>query len=102
MLGLMEGMEYGARTCRIEPGEGILLYTDGVIEAIDKNNNFFDEERLEQLLSEHASQSAEQLTLGLHAAVHDFSKGIPQADDITVLALRYRGQDTPGRTLDDK
>jgi sigma-B regulation protein RsbU (phosphoserine phosphatase) len=102
MLGVIEGMEYRTRTCRIEPGEGILLYTDGVTEAIDKNDRFFEEQRLEQFLREHASQPVEQLALNLHTAVHDFSKGIPQADDITVLVLRYHGQETLGRTFNDK
>jgi sigma-B regulation protein RsbU (phosphoserine phosphatase) len=89
MLGVIEGIEYRTKPCRIDPGEGILLYTDGVTEAIDRNGAFFEEPRLEKFLKEHASQPVEQLALSLHTTVQDFSKGIPQADDITVLALRY-------------
>jgi phosphoserine phosphatase RsbU/P len=91
MLGVLEGHAYQAITTSIQAGEGILLYTDGVTEAIDKNDGFFDEHRLESYLTGHAALEARPMVLGLHAAVQEFSKGVPQADDITVLALRYLG-----------
>jgi sigma-B regulation protein RsbU (phosphoserine phosphatase) len=91
MAGCMEGMIYRTLACRMERGDSIVLYTDGVTEALDKDDVFFDEQRLESFLSEHTSESAEQLVAGLHAAVQEFSKGTPQADDITVLALKYLG-----------
>ncbi len=88
ILGCLEGMIYKTRTCKIRRGEGLVLYTDGVTEALDKNRNFFEEQRLEQFLQEHAADSAEQLVAGLQGTVQAFSTGMPQADDITVLALR--------------
>jgi phosphoserine phosphatase RsbU/P len=88
MAGVFEGMDYRTRTCRIEPGEGILLYTDGVTEAINKAGAFFEEQGLKQFVKEHASQPPERLVTSLQAVVQEFSKGMPQADDITVLALR--------------
>ena len=91
MLGVIEGVEYVARTCRIEPGQGIVLYTDGVTEAADPERNFFDEQRLEGFLSERRLDSGQRLVAGLLGAARDFSRGLPQADDITVLALRYCG-----------
>jgi len=91
MLGVIEGVEYVARACRIERGEGIVLYTDGVTEATDPERNFFDEQRLERFLSEHGTDSVERIVAGLLATARDFSGGLPQADDITVLALRYCG-----------
>ena len=47
MLGVWEGFDYKTLTDQIAPGEGILLYTDGVTEAIDKQGEFFSEQRLE-------------------------------------------------------
>jgi sigma-B regulation protein RsbU (phosphoserine phosphatase) len=91
MLGLFEGQEYRTISTRLNAGESILLYTDGVTEAINKDNEFFGEQRLERYLAEHASAEARPLVLGLHDAVQDFAKGMPQADDITVLGLLYRG-----------
>jgi sigma-B regulation protein RsbU (phosphoserine phosphatase) len=91
MVGVWEGFEYKTLTDRIAPGESLLLYTDGVTEAMDKNKEFFTEQRLEQLLSANALETPERLVLKVHAAVNDFAKGTPQADDVTVLALRYLG-----------
>jgi phosphoserine phosphatase RsbU/P len=91
MLGVIEGVEYVARACRIERGEGIVLYTDGVTEAIGPDRKFFEEEKLERFLSERREGSVERIVTGLLAAAQDFSGGLPQADDITVLALRYWG-----------
>jgi sigma-B regulation protein RsbU (phosphoserine phosphatase) len=91
MLGVWEGFDYQTLTDRVVSGEGILLYTDGVTEAVDRNGEFFSEQRLEQFLAANASETPERLVLSLHAAVHDFAKGTPQADDVTVLALRYTG-----------
>jgi len=90
MLGVWEGAAYQTLKDQISPGDRIVLYTDGVTEAIDKNGEFFSEERLERFLAENAStKTPEQLVVDLHAAVQRFSKGVPQADDVTVLSLRY-------------
>ena len=90
VLGIIPGGIYKTVSTRIEPGEGILLYTDGVTEAVNKSDEFFEESRLESYLAEHASEQAQSLVRGLHAEVKDFAKGVPQADDITILALWYR------------
>jgi serine phosphatase RsbU (regulator of sigma subunit) len=89
IVGIMDGFAYDTYTGRLAPGETLVLYTDGVTEARDKSDTFFGENRLEQLLSAHCGESAEQLVASLHAAVQEFAIGEPQADDITVLALRY-------------
>jgi sigma-B regulation protein RsbU (phosphoserine phosphatase) len=91
MLGVWEGFEYQTWTERLAPGESIVLYTDGVIEAVDRNGEFFSEQRLEQFLIASAPETPERLVRNLHAGVQDFAKGTPQADDITVLTLRYLG-----------
>ncbi len=91
VVGLMEDVKYETITCKLAPGEGILLFTDGVTEAINRAEEFFSEERLEQFLAGHSTHAAEQLVSKLHALVEVFAAGMPQADDITVLALRYLG-----------
>jgi len=91
LLGVIDGHKYQTATTKIAPGEAILLYTDGVTEAIDKNDDFFGEERLEQFLAAHATEPVEQVVRQLHSTLQDFSKGVRQADDITALALRYLG-----------
>ncbi len=91
IVGIMEGFGYDTYAGRLAPGEALVLYTDGVTEARDKNDAFFGEKRLEGLLSAHGAESADQLVASLHAAVQEFAIGEPQADDITVLALRFVG-----------
>jgi sigma-B regulation protein RsbU (phosphoserine phosphatase) len=91
MLGVWEKFDYRTFTDHIHQEESILLYTDGVTEATDRNGEFFSEQRLEQCLAANVQVTPELLVLNLHAAVKDFSKGAPQADDVTVLSLRYLG-----------
>jgi serine phosphatase RsbU (regulator of sigma subunit)/pSer/pThr/pTyr-binding forkhead associated (FHA) protein len=91
MLGLFEGRQYTTMKTRIAPGEAILLYTDGVTEAVNESGAFFEEERLERYLADHAAGQVRTLVPDLQATVKEFAKGMPQADDITVLALRYLG-----------
>jgi phosphoserine phosphatase RsbU/P len=91
IVGIMEGFAFDTYSGQLAKGETLVLYTDGVTEARDKNDVFFGEKRLEQLLSVHSGESAEQLVASLHAAVQEFAIGEPQADDITVLALRFVG-----------
>ena len=91
IVGIMDGFSYDTYTGKMAPGECLVLYTDGVTEARDKNDTFFGDKRLEQLLSVHGAKPVEQLVSSLHAAVQEFSLGEPQSDDITVLALRLRG-----------
>jgi sigma-B regulation protein RsbU (phosphoserine phosphatase) len=91
IVGLLESAKYETIADRITPGEGILLFTDGVTEAMDRHEEFFAEERLEQFLAVHSTATAEQLVTDLHREVEAFAAGMPQADDITVLALRYLG-----------
>jgi sigma-B regulation protein RsbU (phosphoserine phosphatase) len=91
IVGLIESARYATETCRLAPGDAIVLYTDGVTEAMNREEDFFSEERLEQYLAGNAGASAKQIVTGVHGAVQEFAAGAPQADDITVLALRYLG-----------
>ena len=82
---------YLTDSVQMKPGDGLLLYTDGVTEAPDQVNDWFGQGRLEEYVNLHASGSAEQIVLDLFTALRFFSLGIVQADDITVMALRYLG-----------
>jgi phosphoserine phosphatase RsbU/P len=89
-LGVMPGATYKVQTLQLQPGETLFLYTDGVTEAIAADESFFGEARLETLLSEvspdlPAARRVEAVTAGVFA----FTQGHVQADDITVLALRF-------------
>jgi sigma-B regulation protein RsbU (phosphoserine phosphatase) len=91
MLALIEGAEYQVATAHLAPGDAILLYTDGVTDARDRNGEFFNDWRLQAYLEEHAAEPADVLVSGLHRNLQEFAAGAQQADDITTLALRFAG-----------
>jgi sigma-B regulation protein RsbU (phosphoserine phosphatase) len=92
MLGMFEGFQYPTRSTEVSAGEGVLVFTDGVTEACNKGGEFFEESRLEAYLAAHASRPVEELVGNLHADVERFEAGARRADDMTVLALRWRGR----------
>jgi sigma-B regulation protein RsbU (phosphoserine phosphatase) len=91
VLGLFPQLDYDMATTKLARGEGILVFTDGVTEARNPADEFFEEHRLETYLRAHASETVEELVSGLHKHLEEFASGAPQADDITALALRFVG-----------
>jgi len=88
-IGLDEAACYPARTLRLQPGQTLMLYTDGITEAADTAQQLFGTERLLAHLEQSPSRSAADLASGLLAEVDRFADGAGQADDITVLALNW-------------
>jgi sigma-B regulation protein RsbU (phosphoserine phosphatase) len=69
----------------------MLLYTDGVTEALDASDVFYSEERLGDLLKEVKDQSPEEIVRRVVTDVRRHAGGVPQSDDVTVMAIRYNG-----------
>lgn len=91
VLGVIEDNEYQVGRIVLQPGDGLFLYTDGVTEARDADQNFFSEHRLEEFLRRMNGSSLPEIIHGAVGEVRNFSAGVPQTDDITILALRYWG-----------
>jgi sigma-B regulation protein RsbU (phosphoserine phosphatase) len=91
LVGAMKGVEYESKMIMLKPGDTLFLYTDGVTEAEDKNEEEFQTGRLEGCLKEVNDLPLEDLTEKVFMAVADFSTGVEQTDDITTLVLRYHG-----------
>lgn len=91
VLGLIENNEYQAGNLLLRRGDGLFLYTDGVTEARDVEQNFFSEQRLEDFLHRTSGAPLSELIQGTVHEVSEFSAGTPQTDDVTILALRYLG-----------
>ena len=89
VLAFLDGMKYTARTLHLFPGEALFLYTDGVTESVDARNELFGEERLLHAVEAVPDPEPQTLCTVVRAAVAAFSDGVAQADDITVLAIRY-------------
>jgi sigma-B regulation protein RsbU (phosphoserine phosphatase) len=88
-LGVDSDSEYGEVGALIEPGETVLLYTDGVIEATSRSSELYGYERLERLLSEHDQLRPRALMAVLLQEIRTWSEG-QQADDVTVVVIRRR------------
>jgi phosphoserine phosphatase RsbU/P len=92
VLALMPAGEIPSETLALQPGETLVLFTDGVSEAFDANQELFGEERLLALLAASPKQSARETTLSVLDAVRRHATGAKQSDDITVLSVRYEGR----------
>lgn len=90
LLGAGMDVEFEPTHLRLRRGEALVLYTDGVTEAIAKNGEFFGEDRLRETLLETRRESSKAVVESLFDAVIDFSKGCELADDITAVCLRWK------------
>lgn len=92
-VAVVEDFPYAEREFTLAPGEMLFLFTDGVTEAFDPNDLAYGEERLVDVL--HGSCGADK-PIGAAAeavvrSVREFEQGLPPADDLTCLTVRYRG-----------
>lgn len=88
-MGVFAEHVYETASLRLKPGEGLFLYTDGVTEALNTGGEDFSLARLESFLAEAAPTTAAEVVRGALAATEEFSKGTPQTDDISLLAVRF-------------
>lgn len=89
LLGKIEPIAYECKQVQLQPGDKIILYTDGVTEAMDENGVMYEEKGLESYLSRHSFYSDEKLLRGIIVDVLKFMNKTHQADDITLLVLEY-------------
>lgn len=85
---IFDDFEYTETTCQLAQGDTLLLYTDGVTEAINPQEEEFTETRLEQTLKKVAGQTCQQVIDTIKADVKTFANGAEQSDDITLLAIK--------------
>lgn len=92
VAGMILGIQpatYQEKTIKFPPGGTIFIYTDGITEAKNKNEDLYGESRTEEFLKSHADENPEELCKSILKAVRDFAADEPQSDDITMMALRY-------------
>ena len=95
-MGVMPGLGYVENTVRLAPGDTIVLYTDGISEAMDRDGQEFTEARLIGSLTEAHRESVEIVMSSVIDAVSRFVGDAPQSDDITCLIIRYKGPPPAG------
>jgi sigma-B regulation protein RsbU (phosphoserine phosphatase) len=88
VVGLMPDNPVTAETLTLQPGETLVLFTDGVSEAFSPTQELFGEERLLAHLAKEPGRNAEETTRGLVDAVRRHAAGAKQSDDITVVSVR--------------
>ncbi|MEL7564052.1 MAG: SpoIIE family protein phosphatase [Dehalobacterium sp.] len=88
VLAGLEGVKYRQNDIRLEPGDILYLYTDGVTEATDTQGELYGETRLKIVLDRTAARPLGDILRTVKADIDTFAKGAPQFDDITMLALK--------------
>ena len=92
-VGLFDTYEYTEESIRIAPDDQIFLYTDGLTEAEDVNNNLFGDDLLLQVIGQHAAASPREMIEAATKAVADHVKGHTQSDDLTMMSISYFGNE---------
>ena len=99
-LGIEEEVEFANESLTLEPGEAILLYTDGITEAFNPDHVAFGEERFLDGLSGKDWPTVGEVVAGTVGLVDEFTAGAPQSDDLTMLVVRYGGAKSTERAED--
>lgn len=87
-LGIMAVEEFEIGERPFEPGDMVLMYTDGVVEQPDLTDNLFGEHRVEEVLRQNAHETAALVVENLYNAVSDYAGDVPFQDDLTLVAVR--------------
>jgi phosphoserine phosphatase RsbU/P len=89
VLGLFPAAQYEAETVKLDPGDHLVLFTDGVVEALNSEGEEFGKERLVALMRANAQADTAEIKNCLQEAVISFSAHAPQHDDITLMVLGF-------------
>jgi len=94
VLGPMEGIAYTTERLTLQPGDILFLFTDGVTEATNSANELFGEPQLLAALQSGPQDDLVGMVHHIRAEVRRHASGAPQSDDVTMVALKYRGSGT--------
>jgi sigma-B regulation protein RsbU (phosphoserine phosphatase) len=87
-IALLPCAEYGAADARLAPGDSIVLYTDGIVEAVNPEGEEYGLERLAALCSRHCRATCAELAAAVEADLEGFARGVPFGDDRTLVMAR--------------
>ncbi|MCZ0952251.1 MAG: PP2C family protein-serine/threonine phosphatase, partial [Rhodospirillaceae bacterium] len=90
-LGVMPGLTYNQQSVTLEPGDTVILYTDGVTEAMNAEGEQYGLDDLREIFASTPPGSSEGANKSVFDAVHRFAQDTPQSDDITCLVMRRGG-----------
>ena len=90
-VATMENIPFREHEFALQPGDSLFVYTDGVPEATNENEELFGTDRMLEALNRDPDATAEKTLQNVTEAINDFVGGAEQFDDITMLCLKYRG-----------
>jgi len=86
-LGILDDVSYEETSLQLEPGDKVILYTDGIVEAMNEKEEMFGFERLLEIVNSARSMSAESLLKEILDRVNKFAGEAEQHDDLTVIVV---------------
>ena len=92
VLGEIEDIPFEEQEIDLNPGDIILLYTDGITEANDNYAGFYGENRLRKIINDNKNKSLEEILGNIKDDVYRFCGSTDQFDDMTMLCIKYNGQ----------
>jgi len=90
-VAAMEGMVFQERRFKLDMGDKLFVYTDGVPEATNAENELFGTDRMIEALNKNKDKSLKEQVDGMKESIDEFVKDAPQFDDITMLCFEYKG-----------
>jgi sigma-B regulation protein RsbU (phosphoserine phosphatase) len=93
VLAGMEDIVYQQESVTLTAGDTLFLYTDGVTEADNKEKELYSEKRLFNIANANVNASLKELCVNTRRDIEQFANGEEQADDITMLAVRFKGKE---------
>jgi len=91
VLGIMPMIRYEQATCRLEPGDVLVIFSDGVTDACDPQGDDFGEARLAAVIAEHRHEGSVEIVQAVNRKISEFTAGTPLPDDLTLLVARRTG-----------
>ena len=88
VLGVFPEIRIEEHVAELNPGDYLIIYTDGIVDAINTDMVAFDEERLTATILQHRGLSAEAMLVQIHAAVRAWEGKAPAFDDFTLMVAR--------------
>jgi phosphoserine phosphatase RsbU/P len=89
--GMFDFAQYENASEQLQPGDVVIVYTDGVTEALNTEGQEFGEERLATIAAERHKEDASAILQAIVQSVQTFARGAPQHDDVTAMVVKYTG-----------
>ncbi len=92
VLGAFEDAEFKVYESQLNAGDTIFTYTDGITEALNKENEMYGEERLKDCLNKFHDNDINNIAKAVREDIHNYTENVPQSDDLTMLIFKYNNK----------